>query len=111
LLRFAGCAADNCYTDCIAHDRPLLATMSHPTTIRRVRFFGLGLLAVLSFMGCQSGIQDRRDPNSAAQFKYAKQSAALMEMQEREARSVPGSIPSMGAFPLMPEQGAAVSDR
>lgn len=85
--------------------------MNHPATIRRVRPFGLGLLVVLSFVGCQSGMQDRRDPNSAAQFKYAKQSAALMEMQEREARRVPGSIPSMGAFPLMSEQGSAVSDQ
>ncbi len=85
--------------------------MNRSATIRRVRQFGLGLLVVLSCVGCQSGLQNRRDPNSTAQFKYAKQSAALMEMQEREARSVPGSIPSMGAFPLVSEQGSAVSDQ
>ena len=84
--------------------------MNYPTTIRLVRSFGLGLFVVLSFTGCQSGLQDR-DPSAAAQFKYAKQSAALMEMQEREARGVPGSIPSMGAFPLLSEQGSAVSDQ
>ena len=84
--------------------------MNHPATSCRVRVFGLGLIAVLGFVGCQSGLQDR-DPNSAAQFKYAKQSAALMEMQERGERSVPGSIPSMGAFPMMPQPGAAVSDQ
>lgn len=69
------------------------------------------MVAMLSFVGCQSGMQDRRDPNAAAQFKFAKQSAALMEMQERGERSVPGSIPSMGSFPLVSEQGSAVSDR
>lgn len=112
LLRFADYAADNCYTDCIAPNQPLLAAlMNHSATICRVRILGLALSAVLSFVGCQSGLQDRRDPNSEAQFKYAKQSAALMEMQERGARSVPGSIPSMGAFPLVSEQGAAVSDQ
>jgi hypothetical protein len=112
LLRFADYAADNCYTDCIAHDRPLLTTPMNLLPITcRVRIFGLALLAVVSFVGCQSGLQDRRDPNAAAQFKYAKQSAALMEMQERGERSVPGSIPSMGAFPLVSEQGAAVSDQ
>jgi hypothetical protein len=111
LLRFTGCAVDNCYTDCIAHHEPLLtATMKRSITIRRVRPFGLGLV-VLSVLGCQSGLQKRPDPDSAAQFKYAKQSAALMEMQEREARGVSGSIPSMGGFPLMSEQGTAVSDQ
>lgn len=84
--------------------------MNHLTTNCRVRSFGLGLMAVLSFMGCQSGIRNR-DPNAEAQFKYAKQSAALMEMQEREARSVPGSIPSMGSFPMVSEQGAAVRNQ
>jgi len=92
-------------------DLSLAASMNQPATNRRVRCFGLALLAVLSFVGCQSGLQTHRDPNSAAQFKYAKQTAAMMEMQEREARSVPGSIPSMGSFPLMTEQGAAVSDQ
>jgi len=89
----------------------LAALMKQPATTCRVRIFGLGLIAVLSFVGCQSALQDRRDPNAAAQFKYAKQSAALMEMQERGERSVPGSIPSMGAFPLVPQQGSAVSDQ
>jgi hypothetical protein len=89
--------------------------MKHLRTICRVRLFGLGLIALVSCVGCQSGLQERRDPfaayQEAAQFKYAKQSAALMEMQEREARGVSGSIPSMGAFPMMAEQGAAVSDQ
>jgi hypothetical protein len=85
--------------------------MNSSSNTRRVRFFGLALLATLSLVGCQAGMSGRPDPESAAQFKYAKQSAALMEMQEREARSVPGSIPSMGAFPLLMEQGAAVSDQ
>jgi hypothetical protein len=85
--------------------------MKHPAAHRRVRLFGLALLAGGSFLGCQSGMQTLRDPSSGAQFKFAKQSAALMEMREREARSVPGSIPSMDAFPLVSEQGTAVSDQ
>lgn len=91
--------------------RWLLTPMNSMSNTRRVRFFGLALAVTMSFVGCQSGLSVRPDPSSAAQFKYAKQSAALMEMQEREARSVPGSIPSMGSFPLMTEQGAAVSDQ
>lgn len=115
MLRFAGCAADNCYTDCIVHDEPLHAAMRNRfLTNARLRFFGLGLLG-LSFAGCQWDYGDHHnawDPRNAGQYKYAKQSAAVMEMQERGARGVPGSVPSMESFPLASEQApATVSDQ
>jgi len=110
MLRFADSAADNCYTDCIARNKPRLCrAMKSSTNICRIRLFGLALM-VLSCVGCRSGMQ-YSDPSVPSQFKYAQQSAAMMEMREREERGVTGSIPSMGNFPMVPAQGVAASDQ
>ncbi len=114
MLRFAVYAADNCYTDCIVNNEPLLTAMLNRfLNITRLRFLGLGLLG-LSFAGCtvdNGADHNSWDPRNAGQYKYAKQSAALMEMQERGERGVSGSVPSMAAFPLATQPDSAVSDQ